>query len=629
MKLVNNKIRISDITQRHPIDLHCETDAQYASLANDIKDLLYDSMSFMDDEQQKRNVCISLALYFEDLHSETHQFETFQKLYCRMFGRYVPFMDSVDERSPEAELDAMTFVFWLVVAAERDGKMLNPLNTSLRNIAQKLLNLWNRRKAYIRPNEELADHLYCEETQEDAMEVRNVLVWIESKCFMGHWFTNSNPEGDEYELEKMLHLKSEEQLKYGNDCIAAFDHRAWPLSLSAQQIYAEMIRIDMDDPDDEVAAQIEKIEYLPLDMYRVMQCTNNGVHIRDYQGKDYVVSNLQESTLKHARKHSHAVGSFFRYQSSWYYNGMVAWLDIDPEIYRHFVEEKQKVYSYMHDYEHQYDDYLARHGGDRLVFFKNEKQYKSWMKEELGITKMDSLMGKLPFDEPFVIFIEPNGQATHSFVAKSICHKGNPYYDRTAAQNSAMIIVASSEYTSPDLTMYLIQKDLLPDAAFNDFRGTEHGRKLMQENIEFVARCMRRDIKSETVCRRRSDMVFDDEKITNVEYGSKIFFDQFVKLIAEENRIRSKANKEWVVVSCDDSTTVVRDVANNKEFTFSTQSLHRAHFELDENEIQISALVPFVGKECAPAATAVLYNVVGRGRHMNSLRKFVNQWFKN
>ena len=79
-----------DIKRRHPRYLTCETDRQYAALANDIYELMHEELSFMEDREM-RNASISLALYFEDLHSETHQFETFTRLYKRMFGLYLPF----------------------------------------------------------------------------------------------------------------------------------------------------------------------------------------------------------------------------------------------------------------------------------------------------------------------------------------------------------------------------------------------------------------------------------------------------------------------------------------------------------------------------------------------------------
>ena len=79
VQLNTNKINAGDIKRRHPRFLTCETDKQYAQLANDIYDLIHPKLGFAED-RQIRNASISMALYFEDLHSGTHVFETFNKL---------------------------------------------------------------------------------------------------------------------------------------------------------------------------------------------------------------------------------------------------------------------------------------------------------------------------------------------------------------------------------------------------------------------------------------------------------------------------------------------------------------------------------------------------------------------
>ena len=59
---------------------------------------------------------------------------------------YLPFYDSRDVSSPEAELDAMKFVLWLSFVAERAGHILNPTDTSIAEMAGTLLNHWNSKK---------------------------------------------------------------------------------------------------------------------------------------------------------------------------------------------------------------------------------------------------------------------------------------------------------------------------------------------------------------------------------------------------------------------------------------------------------------------------------------------------
>ena len=99
---MKSQIPVSEITKRHPDMLYCSTDREYANLANEIYDLVGKVLPFVDDREM-RNACVSLALYFEDIHSGTHQFDAFTRLYGKMYGMYLPFYGSRDVSSPEAE----------------------------------------------------------------------------------------------------------------------------------------------------------------------------------------------------------------------------------------------------------------------------------------------------------------------------------------------------------------------------------------------------------------------------------------------------------------------------------------------------------------------------------------------
>lgn len=77
------------------------------------------------------------------------------------------------------------------------------------------------------------------------------------------------------------------------------------------------------------------------------------------------------------------------------------------------------------------------------------------------------------------------------------------------------------------------------------------------------------------------------------------------------------------MVQANATTTVIRDVTRRQNHHVPTRKLYEAHLALDAKEIQVATLVPFVGREHAPAASALLYNIVGLGMPRNSLRKFV------
>lgn len=619
-----NKIVASDIKQRHPRYLTCETDKQYADLANAIHDLLYDELDFMDNLEIK-HASISLALYFEDLHSGTHLFETFTKLYKEMFGRYVPFYSSESADSPQARLDAMKFMLWHAIAAERNGMMLNPTNQGLANMAERLLNLWDERKNKIQPNEELAGYLYSEETQESANEVKTVLIWLSLYSLLGRWYGNPNPKYDEAGLGKLMAQADKETIEYANECHSVFKIQTWPLSLTPQHIYAEMIRIEMNDPNDEIAESIEQIKVKSYEMFQIAGNDLMGLTLKDFQGKTFWVdySDFVGDARKMTSKHTHILASFIKLNNRWELNGPSLWLNPSKKHYQMYLQELQEHHHWMNDYVGQYDKFIKKHHGQRLYFFRNAKEYLKFVKNEMEIEDPAMLSEFESRNEPMACFFENNGQTTCCMDAECIKHPDNPCYDKSYAEENSLTFIGNTTSCSPDMLLYMFEHNLLPDAMFNDIRGRKHGRQLMQENLEFMARCMRRDIKSDKVFHKRTGSILDndDANVPIERYNSKLSYDAFVDAINEEDIVLSKARKEWQVVRVDNTKTIIRDVDKGVTYEMRTRDLYEAHLALEEEDIQISSITPFVGKENAPAASALLYNIVGKGQAFNNLHK--------
>ena len=106
---------------------------------------------------------------------------------------------------------------------------------------------------------------------------------------------------------------------------------------------------------------------------------------------------------------------------------------------------------------------------------------------------------------------------------------------------------------------------------------------------------------------------------------NKIPYEKFVDMIAAEDIFVSRSRKEWEVVMADNVSTVIRDVEKDKEYEMPTRDLYEAYLTLDKNDIQIATVAKYVGKQNAPAASALLYATVGQGQGFNNLRKVVNE----
>lgn len=618
-----------DIARRHPQYLSCSTDIKYAKLASEIHAAFQKDLGFLEEEHHIKNACITLALYFEDIHSETRQFEAFTRIYQRMYGRYLPFYESKTAEDPTAELDATCFILWHAMNVEREGNILNPMNEGLRDIAGRLLDLWNSRKDTMPKNEDLRDYLFCEETLNVAFEVRNVLKWIMFQSMLGQWEKNPAIGNDPFGVENMIgDVASESLLTHTIQSVAVFNTQAWPLSLKPSQIYAEMIRIDMDDEEDEMALQIEEL-----------QGTVFGVFANNGPDKDYICVTDHDDEVHKVRKDSFApntpksdykkntlIGALFCYRGEWYVNGASSLMDLEQSAVERFNEMMRNCLEASAQVD-QYDDYVRMHQGERLYFIKNGAGLKKFLTKELNTEPKGFLLPYCSMDEPMMLFLGVGNPLSVSLEYEGVHHPNNPYYDKNQAIQRSLFYMGDPKAFTQEQLMYLIEKDLFDEFSLNDILGYEYGRKTMQDNMEFLSRYMRRDIKTDAVYRRRDQekSVQRDKETADKRLHSKTSEENFIETLNDLESFRSRANKEWEVLYCNSLETHILDVNNDKEFVIETRMLYDAFLNLDSAEIQVANLVPYVGRKNAPAASAVLDAAFGKSRTRNMFIKSIRK----
>lgn len=631
-----NPISLQDFCSRHPDYLHCKTDTQYTALANTIYDKLGEELTTYKNVQI-RNICISLALYFEDIHSETHQFEVFTKLYQQMYGKYVPFHSTDSGSDVTSNVDAMCFVLWLCMVAEHPEGVTNPMNSGVRTLAIDLWNMWLKLRVTIEPNEDLADFLYCEETQTQALQVKRVLIWLHSKSYLGRWYSNTSAKNDDTGVSATFKsVANPDQLNYGIQSVAVFRDQSWPLSLPATRIYAEMIRCEMKDPDDELAALIEKMQGTSFGIFWIDSWDKKYVNLRDSRNevRSVRLDSFDSTITKAFKRNTVVIGSFLLYDDEWYSCGLSTAVKITKEKFEAYQQKEQQEHHVMHDFAGQYDSFIKSHGGNRLYFFADGKSYLKFLHNELDLDNKQLISTTdIEHMKYIMLYFESNGHMTISDFGDCVKHPSNPNYSKAQAEIRGLSLALVRNTCTPGTLMYLIEHNLIPDVAFNDIRGKEQGRLLAQENIDFLARCFRRDITTTKVIRPRSSKAKPKPKakrktiepepdfIEMAHDSEHVSYEDFVSTIASEKYYRSSANKEYQVVRSNKKTTVLRDMSKRMDLDIPTPAIYRVYLELHPTEIQVKTVVPYVGRENAPAVSALLYNIVGRGSTFHSMRK--------
>lgn len=614
-----------DLQKRHPWNQVYLTDFAYTHLANHIYSVLEKDLEFMGKEATIQ-VALGMTLYMEDLISDTHQMEAFLRLYKQRYGYFLPFYETKGEDDPAAELDKMRFVLWHCSCAERHGSVLNPMNFGITNMAEKLVEVYHSatRDFGCVANEDLLDFLYAQETLDDPVQLKTVIMWLESESFLGRWH-NNRPEDDEYHFEQIASTSQKSLVRYANMSVAAFDHQAWPLSLPAKSAYAEMLRIDSGDSDDPDAQQVEAIEFVGFCMMHVEGERNGMLLVSDFKGRQYEVDPQSSSInlLKQLKNNNAIASALFKYRDRWNVCGANGLVKIpDNDLQKAFEKVRQQDHI-MHDFVGQYDNFIQAHGGQRIFFVKDINEYRRWTQKELGMSNselLDQLMESCYMDDGYTIFFEENGQISFSHTAAGICHSDNPYYSDEDENDTDFAMVINEGYCSPGLLEYSLRNNLLPDASLKDYRGDEYGWQLMQENIDFLARCFRRDItKQEVFCPRRKVVLHTSDEAPWLEDSGRIPFKAFLTKISNVKVFVSPANKHWKLVKATQEVVSIKD-DRGKVVEIDTDGLYDAYYFLESYDYVIDNIKNYVPRNQASAALAVLHTVFGNGVFFSNMR---------
>lgn len=71
-----------------------------------------------------------------------------------------------------------------------------------------------------------------------------------------------------------------------------------------------------------------------------------------------------------------------------------------------------------------------------------------------------------------------------------ICYPDNPMYDKEKSKTH--FLISDLDHVPGEFIRYAIANNLMPDFALNSSRGYARGRELAQDNLDFLARTLRR-----------------------------------------------------------------------------------------------------------------------------------------
>lgn len=479
-----------DIKRKHPVRLNCDTDLEYAGFANKVRERLTTALLPHTDEEVVTEVALNLTLYLEDVIADCGIWRTFVTKHKELYKKSLPFYP-VEESSYYADepcVEDVQFVIWQTLYSTF-GILLNPEECYLMDAASAAMEVIEEGFETLSINTTLADYFHKAGFLADFIPTRFLLRWLMFDCYLTGT-PQLYPILEENANELMSVLENGSMAAYQTDCLAGFTYKVGPMAYFP----TEWLRFILAGNGNKEAAQIiSDMVFYDYSAYQVMKEDDKGVYLESVQGEEifitYTVLNLKKGVLVKGKQ---ALMSLVRFKDKWELNGMLSEATGSDlfERYRKEEEEKKKITKGIP----RYKALMELSGGSPFFYFKDSKEYKTFLKKEMKLKDAKLIDRSFPNEEQNIVLFMPSAKEGFDTVSELACFlqdERNPYYEEDL--DSKSIWEAFINLTTPGMIDYIIRQNMLPNLSFPIVNGEEErARSLVSENIDFLARCLKR-----------------------------------------------------------------------------------------------------------------------------------------
>ena len=488
-----NFITLRDIRKGHPFGVSSPTDADYVRIAKAVFDWLRCTPFCAErSEEELKRMAIKLTLYFEDMVSEIGLWHSFVQKHQQLYGKPLPFYHVEKNYTPdEPHIEDIQFLLWdSTLDDEYSDTLVNPENEALAYAARTVYTYFMELFEDTPINDDLYDFFHEAKFTDNFYEVRQVLKWYFFDCYLTSGRFQESTFDEALDDQMDLCRGNRQVAQSAAEASIAFRYQVGPLALKPQEWLAALFNVH---GHADKAANVATIVAKELEPYVLERYDRQSVTLRNVDDELMTVRrtpyfNVQTTLLKSPDTEG-CVGSYARYNGEWYLNGMNTWGDILRLIPEYKKERDIERNANFADIAKDKDSILR---SKQLFFFKTNNEYQRFLEEELKMPKGSK--APLPRGVKNIILFIPNlaeGKlCTIMDCAEYICHPDNPMYNREKAKSH--FLISDLDHVPGEFIRYAVANNLMHDFALNSNRGYARGRQLAQDNLDFLARTLRR-----------------------------------------------------------------------------------------------------------------------------------------
>lgn len=462
------------------------TDQYYTGLANKIMKVLLESGiddSFPDNDSV-RDAAMRMSAWFEDLCSGLGFWRVFNETCQKRYGKPIPFYDTEDYIPGEPNLQDVQLLLWDIIQSWDNEQIINPENPGILLTASEIYKIFDEEYEYAPETDEMVAYLSRPELGVDYCETRQTIEWFSLSGYLSLRGRQMFAENE----AKLYERNASPIFVYAAIQNLIFTNRHNLLSLTA----AEWLSCAIGKP---FTIDTSRLTYR---YYTIEDSLDSGLMMRDMVSDDRIVVEADSFNAKWFVEYSKRKGlvlycGFVEFNGNYYQCGAMVTDPVEKEMKKEIEEIRQNDHKKSLLKENVELFHKASHG-EPIVFMKGIDAVADFHAKGIGWKftddqrrQMRDIIDRQAEDGMVALMATPDqGLLTITSFIPAIKAPNNPYYDAEYAREHAHNLLVNPDLLDHSAACILLKNDYLPDAAFGSLLGYEHGRKLMQDNAQFV-----------------------------------------------------------------------------------------------------------------------------------------------
>ena len=493
MRANASSIYMQDWLALHPYNRVTEVDQYYLDLSNDILKVWNQSIvNIPVSTEIKITISCQLAAYFEDVISQLGIWRAFILKNKELYGKYLPFYSLPSNYlEDEVNCEDIAFLLWLNIqlyVGNDKEEFIDPQEVSLMTLAKEIFDLLDAEYETAPDNSFMTDFFSFEKKDYSKFPAfANDAEWFFFQSYLLA-ACNEEPINEIIGQVQKYYPKASDKEKSAivHDAVnrLMFTDPCGPLALNINEWFSAIA-----GSSQPYRGYFDSFEFIDREEFYVIEKCNLHIKIRSVaNGREIDVTkeSIKDPSELIPWKTVIMVCCAF-YNDAWWFFGEYSTRKLNDEEDIHpaaSVTKAKKIEDPV------YATFMKASQNEPLMYIQSYEALKEFFINGLKWEDNDdNMMPDLKDFQNFVLYANPKGMLIAPDIAAYVKDERNPMYNAEEAAKNALDLFTVQGSCPVDLLRYLEESNRLPDAQIESAKGAEHGKGLLHDNWDFIARC--------------------------------------------------------------------------------------------------------------------------------------------